>query len=754
YAHQEIPFERLVEELAPERSLAHTPLFQAMLVLQNEERGGLRMGEVEMETLAAGGGEIAKFDLTLGLAEDERGVRGSLSYRAELWDRATMERMVEHLEVLLEAVATDPLRRLSEVPLLRGGERVQVLERWNATGADFPAAAVHELFVQQAARTPRAVAVAFGAETLTYAELERQASRLAHHLRALGVGPDARVGILLERSTETVATVLAILMAGAAYVPLDPSYPDARLHFMLEDSGASLAVSHTVLAGRIAGFRGRVVTLDGEAEAISARPGIPPAVSVSPRNLAYVIYTSGSTGTPKGVLLEHRGLSSYLAWFDRTVLGEDGFEVPLVSRLSFDAHVRQLFPPLLRGEAVRVLPEETVTDPAALLDALSERERVSFGGVPSLWSAMLERVRSGESTRPAGLKAVLLGGEALTPELAERTFAVFPDVALWNHYGPTEATVNTTVARVRRGEPVGIGRPVANARVYLLDSHGGPVPLGVPGELYVGGPGVARGYLERPELTAERFVPDPFSGEAGARLYRSGDRARWRAAGELEYAGRVDDQVKVRGFRIELGEIEAALRDHPSVREVAVLAREDAPGEARLVAYVVPAGAEMAAMTLRAHLVPRLPEHMIPTALVVLEALPLTPSGKLDRRALPAPERSGQAEYVAPRTGTEEQICAIWAAVLGAERVGVHDVFFALGGHSLLAVRIVARIREATGVEVPLRVLFEAPTVAGLAAWVEENDAVSQLEQWEVDEEMARLAELPEDEVRRLLEET
>jgi amino acid adenylation domain-containing protein len=719
YQHQEIPFERLVEELAPERSLAHSPLFQAMFVLQNNERGELRMGELEVEPLAADGEEIAKFDLKLGLAEDDQGLSGLLSYRAELWDRATLERMVGHLEVLLEAMVADPARRVTEVPLLRGTERTRLLESCNATRAEFPAATIHELFVRQAARTPRAVAVVFGAETLTYAELERQAGRLAHHLRALGSGPDARVGILLERSAETVVTVLAILMSGAAYVPLDPSYPDARLHFMLEDSGASLAVSNTVLAGRIAGFRGRVVTLDGEADAISATPPTAPVVSVSPRNLAYVIYTSGSTGTPKGVLLEHRGLSNYLGWFDRTVLGEEGFALPLVSRLSFDAHVRQLFPPLLRGEAVWVLPEETVTDPEALLDALSGHERVFFGGVPSLWSAMLERVRSGESARTAGLKAVLLGGEALTAELAERTFEVFPDVALWNHYGPTEATVNTTVARVRRGEPVGIGRPVANARVYLLDAYGVPVPVGVPGELYVGGVGVSRGYLGHPERTAEKYLPDPFSVESGARMYRSGDRVRWRADGELEYAGRVDHQVKVRGFRIELGEIETVLTGHAAVREAVVAAREDTAGQERLVAYVVAhEGEELSAVELRTHLVERLPEYMVPSAVVVLEGLPLSSNGKVDRRALPAPEMPSEG-YTAPRTPTEEVLAEIYADVLRAELVGSGDNFFDLGGHSLLATRVVSRVRRALGVELPLRVLFEAPTVAGLAGRVE-----------------------------------
>ncbi|HEX7242221.1 MAG TPA: amino acid adenylation domain-containing protein, partial [Longimicrobiaceae bacterium] len=444
--------------------------------------------------------------------------------------------------------------------------------------------------------------------------------------------------------------------------------------------------------------------------------GEPGGGAVSPDNLAYVIYTSGSTGTPKGVLVTHRGVVNYLSWFDREVLGAEGFELPLVSRLSFDAHVRQLFPPLLRGEAVRVLPEETVADPRALLAEISGRGRASFGGVPSLWSAMVELVRSGEAPRPEGVKAVLLGGEALSDELVERTRALFPDAAVWNHYGPTEATVNTTAARVDGAERVDIGRPIANVRVYLLDASGGPVPVGVPGELCVGGAGVARGYLGRPELTAERFVPDPFAGEPGARMYRSGDRARWLAQGRLEYAGRVDEQVKVRGFRIEPGEIEAVLERHPAVREAVVVVRED-----RLVGYVVAeSGAVASPPELRGWLAERLPEYMVPSAVVVLETLPLTPNGKVDRRALTAPEPAPDgAGHAAPRTPAEEIVAGAFAEVLRAERVGVDQDFFALGGHSLLATRVVARIRSALGVELPLRALFEAPTAAGVAERVD-----------------------------------
>jgi amino acid adenylation domain-containing protein len=725
FAHQDVPFEKLVEELRVERSLQHTPLFQVMFSLQNNQPGTLDLGGVRMEPLARGE-ESAKFDLSASLVEVGDRVGGRVTYRADLFEGETIERMLGHYAALLDALAARPDAPVGAADMLSAAEREQLLRAWNDTAADLPRGLVHERIAEQAARTPNAPAVVFRDRTLTFAELQRGADRLARRLRDAGVPVDGRVGILLERGDAQVVAVLGILRAGAAYVALDPGLPDERLRFMLADAAATAVVASPELAPRLAGFAGAVVypgqeEHDGaeDADAVPHSRTFALSHSPSPDNLAYVIYTSGSTGTPKGVLVTHRGLANYLAWFDREVLGEHGFALPLVSRLGFDAHVRQLFPPLLRGEPVWVLPEETVSDPGALLAALSARGRVSFGGVPALWSAMLELVRSGEAPKPAGLAAVLLGGEALPAELVERTRALFPGAAVWNHYGPTEATVNTTVARVDGAERVGIGRPIANVRVYLLDRRGEPVPAGVAGELYVGGAGVARGYLGRPELTAEKFLPDPFGGEAGARMYRSGDRVRWLASGELEYVGRTDDQVKVRGFRIEPGEIEAWIAAHPAVREALVVVREDVPGEKRLVGYLVPSGDGVPVAELREHLSARLPEYMVPSALVVLDEFPLTHNGKVDRRALPAPEGADAAEHVAPRTPTEEVLAGIWADVLRRERVGATDDFFALGGHSLMATRVIARAREAFGVEVPLRTIFEAPTVAALGARVD-----------------------------------
>ncbi len=712
FSHQELPFERLVEELQPERAPGHTPLFQVVFSLRDAGDERLRLGGLATERLELDAG-TARFDLSLAAHRDGERLGGMLVFRADLLDGDTAGRLLDHYVRLLDGAAAHPDRPVAELELLTADERARLLAHGTGAARAFPAErCVHELVREQAARTPGAIAVAADGERLTYAELEARAEALAARLRAAGVRPDDRVGLLVERGADAVVGVLGILRAGGAYLPLDPGSPDERLLFMLEDSGAEVLVTHAPLAGRPAGFGGARV----DAACGGAEPPVLPAESVhspSPRNLAYVVYTSGSTGAPKGVLVEHRGLVNYLSWFGGEVLGGEALDLPLVSRLAFDAHVRQLFPPLLRGGAVWVLPEAVAGDPRALLEAISARERVGFGGVPSLWSAMLELVRSGEAPRPAGLRAVLLGGEALGPELAERTRATFPDAAVWNHYGPTEATVNTTVARVRGGGRVGIGRPVANVRVRLLDRAGSPVPVGVPGELYVGGPGVARGYLGRPELTAERFVPDPWADEPGARMYRSGDRARWRPDGELDYVGRTDFQLKLRGFRIEPGEVEAVLERHPAVREAVVVARGG-----RLVGYLVArGGAGPSPAELRAWLGERLPEHMVPAALVVLETLPLTVNGKVDRRALPEPEEDGG--FVAPRTPAEEILAGIYETVLGAGRVGAGDDFFALGGHSLLAARLVSRVREAFRVEVPLRAVFEAPTVAGLAERVD-----------------------------------
>jgi amino acid adenylation domain-containing protein len=726
HAHQDLPFERLVQELGVDRGAASSPVFQAMLVYGTEGGNRLRLGPVEVETLDADAA-AAKYDLSLVLAEEDGGLRGMLTYRTDLFDAATVQRMLDHYAALLAEVAADASRPLADYALLGEGERRQVLEAWNATSAPIAdPRPVHEVFAAHAARTPDAPAIVFGAKSISYGALEACANRLARHLRGVGVGPDARVGLCLERGPDAVAAVLGILKAGGAYVPLDPAHPPDRLRVLLADARPAAVVTDAARADRVAGFAGPVVRMDTDGDALARHDAAPLPPAAAPENVAYVLYTSGSTGTPRGVLVEHRNLLNYLAWFDRTVLGAEGFAIPLLSRLSFDAHVRALFSPLLRGEPVWVLPEETVSDPRALLEALAGHARPSFGGVPSLWAALVDGMEAG-GPRPAGLRVITLGGEALPPELLARTRVLFPGVPVWNFYGPTETTVNATVARLD-GARITIGSPIANLRAYVLDARLRPLPVGVPGELYAGGAGVARGYHGLPGRTAERFVPDPFTGEPGERMYRTGDRARWTAEGTLEYLGRTDDQVKVRGVRMEPGEVQALLERHPAVREAAVVARGDGGGDARLVAYVAGAGdvagegdAGLSPAALRAYLRERLPEYMVPGAFVVLDGLPRMPNGKLDRRALPAPDAAGEGgeAYVAPRTPVEQALAGVFAEVVRAERVGAADDFFALGGHSLLATRLVSRVREAFGIELPLRAVFEAPTVERLAEQVE-----------------------------------
>jgi amino acid adenylation domain-containing protein len=723
YEHQEVPFEKLVAELQPERSLSYSPLFQVAFTLNNAEGGGGALPGLEVSGVDAELGS-AKADLSLALSTTAQGLRGALNYSTDLFERVTIDRMLSHLARVLEQVAADADVRLSQLELLGEAERALMLEEWNRTAAEYPADhCIHALFEEQAARTPVAVAVEFEGEILSYGALNRRANQLAHHLAGLGVGPETRVGICLERGTEMIVSVLAVLKAGGAYVPLDPTYPAERLRYVLEDSRARVLVTSggvgTALVGEeVDGFA--VVDLDAEAEAIAGEPETPPTSGVRPQNLAYVIHTSGSTGRPKGTGVPHGSLVSSTrartAWY-----GADPQHFLLLSSIAFDSSVAGVFWTLCGGGTLHLMRAEAQTEPAEVVRRMGERGITDLLCVPSYYAALLRFV---EGPLPSLARAIV-AGEAATWELAARHGALLPHAELVNEYGPTEATVWSTAYRCPPDAAAGaagaavipIGGPIPNARAYVVDGHGGPLPVGVAGELWVGGAGVTRGYLGRPGMTSERFVPDPFSGDAGARLYRTGDRVRWRADGAIEFLGRLDHQVKVRGYRIELGEIEAVLRRDEGVADCAVVAREDETGDRRLVAYVV---GEAEADALRAHVRRGLPEHMLPSAFVFLDALPLMPNGKLDRKALPAPEYAAGADrYVAPRTPVEEVLAGIWAEVLRLERVGVTESFFELGGHSLLATRVVSRIRDVFAIELPLRAIFEGPTVAELAGRVE-----------------------------------
>ncbi|HEV3049932.1 MAG TPA: amino acid adenylation domain-containing protein, partial [Longimicrobium sp.] len=587
-----------------------------------------------------------------------QGLRGGLNYSTDLFEPDTIERMVGHLARVLEQVAADADVRLSRLDLLGDTERALVLDEWNRTAAEYPAdRCIHELFEAQAARTPDATAIRFAGAALTYAALDRAANRLADYLRRRGVRPETRVGICLERGMELVVAMLAVLKAGGAYVPLDPAYPAERLAFMLADSGAPLLLTRLPLPQGLASDAAEVVCLDADRARIEAESGEAPAAGVLPDNLAYVIYTSGSTGRPKGVLVPHRGLANVARGHARDLGVQAGDRVLQFASPSFDASVFEMVMALAAGATLVLGTRETLAPGPDLLRLLHDEE-VTVATLPPSALAVLP-----PAELPA-LRTLMTAGEACPAELVERWA---PERRFFNLYGPTEATIwSATAACASGGGRPPIGRPVANTTAYVLDPRGAPVPAGVPGELYVGGAGVSRGYAGRPGLTAERFVPDPF-GAAGGRLYRTGDRVRWSARGELEFLGRVDEQVKVRGFRIEPGEIEGVLRRSQGVADCVVVAREDEPGEKRLVAYVVGDGE---AGALREHLLRELPEYMVPSAFVFLDALPLTPNGKLDRKALPAPDFApAKARYVAPRTPTEEALAEIWAETLRLERV-------------------------------------------------------------------------------------
>jgi amino acid adenylation domain-containing protein len=736
YDHQGVPFERLVEELAPGRDRARTPLFQVLLVLQNAPRPPLRLGDLLLERRELPTG-TAKFDLSLALGDEGEGIVGALEHSADLFEAPSMLRLLGHLTELLRGAAADPGRRLSDLPLLTAGEREQLLVAWNDTEVDFPRGGLlSDLVAAQAGRTPDAEAVVGwrqeGEERLTYRELLARADRLASHLVALGVRPEARVGICLERTTDLPVAVLAVLRAGGAYVPLDPAYPQQRLELMLRDSGANVLITQRGLHGRCGPFAGASVWIDEPLP-----DGLIPEIrtAAAPENLAYLIYTSGSTGVPKAVAIEHRSAVVLVRWALREFSAEELAGVLFATSICFDLSVFELFVPLAAGGKVLIAAN------ALELPALPAAAEVTL--VNTVPSALAELARAELARRggfPASVRTVNLAGEPLSGALADAVHALPGVRRLLNLYGPSEDTTYSTWAEVpaspeRTGEPR-IGRPVAGTRVYLLDRDGNPVPEGAPGELFLAGAGLARGYLARPALTAERFVPDSFSAVSGGRLYRTGDLARWRAAGmlgsrgELEYLGRVDHQVKVRGFRVEPGEIEAALAHHPAVGEAVVLARDEGERGAILAAFLVrrpgEAGketeAELRPAELRRFLLRGLPEHMVPTAFVELPALPLTPNGKVDRRTLARlwlDSIPGTGEprpgSVAPRTPTEELLAALWGEVLGRERVGVEDSFFDLGGHSLLAMRLLSRVRATFGHDLPVARLFESPTIAELA---------------------------------------
>ncbi|MFD2169209.1 amino acid adenylation domain-containing protein [Tumebacillus lipolyticus] len=721
YAHQDLPFETLVAELAPDRQLNRSVLFQTMFALNNALDTSVELSGLTME-FHPWSTDTAKFDLSLLMTEEQDRVVGKLEYSTALFEKATIERIGQHFLRLVERVAEDPDVLIDDIRLLDEHERETMLVDWNDTATPYPEVCVHQLFTEQAARTPDAVAVELGAVSWTYRELNEHANRMAHLLKSYGVGPDVIVCLLLDRSLEMMAAFLAVFKAGGAYLPLDPSTPPERMSFLLQDAGAMLVLTTSSLRDRMPESDLPQIVLDEQADVIAGQRADNLAPAAEPKNLAYLIYTSGSTGQPKGTMIEHRGLTNYLLWAVDAYRLQGGVGSIVHSSVAFDMPITSLFPPLLTGKKVVFTPPEA-NGVEALCQLLLTRQDFSLVKLTPAHLQLVNRELEGEDWQGL-VRTLVIGGEALMPEQVAPWQERAPKTMLINEYGPTETVVGCCVHEVSEGDSEGvipIGRPIANMAMYILDGHQQPVPIGVVGEIYIGGLGVARGYRNREELEAECFLPDPFRAEEHARMYRTGDLARNRADGVIEYVGRIDSQVKIRGFRIELGEIEAMIGQHPMVQDSCAMVREDVPGDKRLVAYLV-VQAEVERSEIRAFLKERLPDYMIPSAFVQLDELPLNPNGKVDRRKIPVPDdlqMGADAHYIAPRTELEEKIASIWAEVLRVPQVSMQDNFFELGGHSLLATQVVSRIDRTFDVQMQLKVLFEAPTVASLATRVE-----------------------------------
>ncbi|NEO15135.1 MAG: amino acid adenylation domain-containing protein [Moorea sp. SIO3F7] len=713
YEHQDVPFEQVVSALQPQRSLSHSPLFQVMFVLQNAPMGKLELPGLSLSQFNQHS-TTSKFDLTLSMTETELGLVGTWEYNTDLFDRSTIKRMATHFQNLLSAIVDNPQLSVGELPLLSAEERHQLLVEWNDTASEYPKEkCIHQLVEEQVEKTPDAVAVVFEEEQLTYHQLNQRANQLAHHLLSMGVGPEVLVGICVERSVQMVVGLLGILKAGGAYVPLDPNYPSERLSYMLEDSGVEVLLTQQSLVESLPSHNTQMVYLDSEWGAIEEYSQDNLEVGVDSDNLAYVIYTSGSTGKPKGVQINHKALVNFIESMQQKPGLESTDIFISVTTLSFDIAGLELYLPLITGARLVVISREIATDGMLLAQSLDNYQVTTMQATPATWRLLLTAGWKGNKQ----LK-ILCGGEALDIILAKELLKTSKQV--WNLYGPTEATIWSAVALVDNqfsGSFVPIGFAINNTQIYILDRHLQPVPIGVPGELYIGGDGLARGYLNRPELTSEKFITNPFCNSKSERLYKTGDLARYLPDGNIEFLGRIDNQVKIRGFRIELGEIESVLNTHPQIQQTVVIAREDLPGNKRLVAYIV-VEESLSTNQLREFLKQKLPDYMVPSAFVTLDTLPLTPNGKVDRKSLPAPDGvfSRVEEYVAPRTTIELQLTQIWSEVLNLTSVGVQDNFFELGGHSLLAVRLMSKIQQQFQINLPLATLFQSPTIEQLAS--------------------------------------
>lgn len=756
-AHQTLPFEKLVDELQVARNLTYAPLFQVMLVLQNAfsvqniELPGLQVEHERIDNYTA------QFDLTFHLVESNHGLIGKLEYNTDLFDQSTIERLIGHFQTLLTSIVAHPDQRLAELPLLTPAEQRQLCNWQQITIHDSAPSCIHHLFESQVKKTPAAIAVVQGEQQITYQELDRRANQLAHYLQKIGVQPESLVGLCVDRSITMVIGLLGILKAGGAYVPLDPSYPTERLELILTDAQVSVLLTQQSLAAKLPELTAPTVCLDTDWSQIALERAESAVSPVHPHHLAYIIYTSGSTGKPKGVMIEHQSLVNLTeaALAEYGVCGSD--RVLQFASISFDAAAEEIFPCLTQGATLVLRTDPMLSSMAMFLQACADWQLTVLDLPTAFWHQLVTEMESQNLELPNSVRLVILGGEkALFDRVLLWQQRVDASVRLVNSYGPTEATIVTTTMDLSQLPPtvwaeqfVPIGKPIHNASIYVLDANLQPLPIGIPGELYIGGAGVARGYLNRPDLTATAFIPNPFHPQTGARLYKTGDRGRYRADGSLEFLGRVDDQVKIRGFRIELGEIAALLSQHPAVQECVVIVRAEVTGDQRLIAYVVPTpGNELTQPQLRQLLEPRLPKYMLPTAFVILPALPLNANGKVDRHRLPAPELTRSevtAPFIAPRTPTEAEVAQTFAEVLNLKSVGIEDDFFELGGHSLLATKLLARLLAVFPVTLSIVDLFQLPTVAGLATRIDQQVLPSSLaiEKTVIHSSLRRIARTP-----------
>jgi len=728
YDHQDIPFEKLVAELNPDRDMSHTPLFQTMFAYQNTPESNLELEGLQLAPIAVPS-KIVRYDLVLSILEISEGLSGYFRYNCDIFEKDTIKRLAKGFLRLLESIVNNPDQKIEILPLLNESETNQILFDWNNTSRDFPIdQCIHHLIEEQVELNPDAPAAIFRNQQLTYQELNILSNQFAHHLIKRGVGPEICVGICVERSIELVIGILGVLKAGGVYVPLDPKYPKERLAFIINDANISIVITQDHLISQLPKYETTVLCIDSDDDILNYECKDNPTRKLNSNNLAYIIYTSGSTGDPKGVAIKHRSLVSNLIWSNNHLFHEKRVLIPAVIDIAFDPSLKQLLSPLLRGERVWILPNDVSSDPFEFYKLLNTVEKKGINCVPSMWMALLDVFELNEfKSQNGSISYLFTGAEIFPKQLIDRTFALFPEIEIWNLYGPTESTISVTAAKIEADSIITIGNPIANTQIYILNNNLQPVPIGVSGNIFIGGEGLARGYQNNPALTAEKFIPNPFGCFQGSRLYSTGDRARWQSDGNIVFLGRLDHQVKIRGFRIEIGEIEAALFNMPGVQDVVVVTNEDPLTGKELGAYIVPnKNFEITTEDAKLYLKNILPKYMIPSKIIFLDKLPLSTIGKIDRNGLPgfAQTRSeSNIPYTPPQSNVERVLTGLWVEVLHIERVGIHDNFFNLGGHSLLATMLVSRIRKVFPFDLSLQNFFQGPTIEDLTQFLITNES-------------------------------